>query len=135
MDFPHVYYLKSINPIVILKEADNETYEYLAKIQQNDKLIEYVKKLKLLSPNLPMDIKQFEGQNLNDLEMMKNEFLRLPIDFTVDYILQEIGLSKDFHIQIFLLIYFNSFILNTLRDLCHRVLSSLLVKETLSIRH
>jgi hypothetical protein len=82
-----------------------------------------------------MDIKQFEGQNLNDLEMMKNEFLRLPIDFTVDYILQEIGLSKDFHIQIFLLIYFNSFILNTLRDLYHRVLSSLLVKETLSIRH
>lgn len=110
MDFPHVYYLKSINPIEILKEADKETYEYLAKLQQNDKLLDFVKKLKLTAPNIPMDIKQFEGQNLDDLEMMKNEFLRLPLDFTVDYILQEIGLSKDFHIQILLLIYFNSII-------------------------
>lgn len=110
MDFPRVYYLKSINPIEILKEADKETYEYLAKLQQNDKLLEFVKKLYSTSPNLPIDIKQFEGQNLDDLEMMKNEFLRLPLDFTVDYILQEIGLTKEFHIQILLLIYFNSII-------------------------
>lgn len=45
MDFPHIYYIKYINPIATLKEADKETYEYLSKLQQNDKLMEVVKKL------------------------------------------------------------------------------------------
>ena len=110
MEFSRIFYLKSIEPIQIIKEADKETYEYVAKLQQDDKLLDCIRKLKITAPNIPIDIKQFEGQNLYDLEIMQNDFVKLPLDFTIDHILSEVGLSKEFHLQLFLLTYFNSII-------------------------
>lgn len=110
MEYTPPVILKSIKPIELVKDISDETHEYLAKFLQDDVFYNFLEVQRSKSKGLPLDIKLYIGKNLEDIDIFKNMFIKDSLDFTVDYILEKVGLPKDFHIQLLLLIYFNAFI-------------------------
>lgn len=105
-------YLKSLNPIEISEKPSKETLELAAKLINNPEFKEFIKLLRTAYkfPENGLDLKPFVGKNFDDLPIEKAETLKLTLSLFASELITRMNLNPEFLNQIYLLVFFNSFI-------------------------
>ncbi|NMB70391.1 hypothetical protein GYA27_04295 [candidate division WWE3 bacterium] len=107
-----ITYLKSLNPIELVEKPTKETIELVAKLVNNPKFKEFIKLLRTAYkfPDNGLDLKPFVGKNFDDLPIEKAETLKLSLNLFAGELITRMNLNPEFLNQLYLLVFFNSFI-------------------------
>ena len=103
--------LSSISPVQIKNKPSLITYEFVASLIANQEITQYIKLIRKTynQPENGININQFLGFDLLDDEKSKELFDSILLVFP-EYLLTTYGLSKDYVLNIALLIFFNAVI-------------------------
>lgn len=112
MELRDIKYLKSLNPIEFLNKPSKVTVEFLAKFTKDPSFVALIKQMRSYYnyPENGIDLKPFIGKNFSDTLTEENILLKDTLYLNADRLRERVGLNSDFTQQLYLLIYFNSFI-------------------------
>lgn len=79
MEYTPPIILKSIKPIELAEYVAGEIHEYIAKFLQDDVFYNFLEFQRSKSKGLPLDIKQYIGTNLENIDIFKNMFITLKL--------------------------------------------------------
>lgn len=112
MELRDIKYLKSLNPIEFLDKPSKVTVEFLAKFTKDPNFVALIKQMRSYYnyPETGIDLTPFVGKNFSDTLTEENVLLKDTLYLSADRLRENVGLNSDFTQQLYLLIYFNSFI-------------------------
>jgi hypothetical protein len=110
MNLKDITYLKSINPITVLKTPPSKkTTLFLAMIMQDEKLYSFIQAMRQQYNFPDQDITKFVGKDPEEISII-SEIVLQPLQMFSDVLCATLGITADFKIQMILLIFFNAFI-------------------------
>lgn len=107
-----ITYLKSLNPIELVNKPSKDTLELVAKLINNPEFKGFITLLRTAYkfPENGLDLKPFVGRNFDDLPLEKAETLKLTLNIFASELIIRMNLNPEFLNQLYLLVFFNSFI-------------------------
>lgn len=107
-----IRYLKSLNPIKLVEKPSRETQELVARLVNNPEFKEFIRLLRTTYkfPEDGLDLTPFVGKNFDDLPIEKAKILKISLYVFANELIVRMNLNPEFLQQIYLLVFFNSFI-------------------------